>query len=103
VEFQVVKESEDRGGVQIGDTERSRRNPDGLVHPGQQEVESITATRERLGPDAFLVAEVDRAKGLHVGRHERTSRHHEASPLAAYCWHRRAAALKRAGGAVRYQ
>jgi hypothetical protein len=103
VVFPGVKQGEDRGGVQTWDTECGRLNPDGLVHKGQQETARVAATRNRLRADAFLVAEVDRAKGLYVGRNARTGRRHEASPSAAYGWNRRAAALKSARVAVRYQ
>lgn len=68
VVFQVVKKGEAWGGVQSGDAERGWRNPDGRVHKGQEEAEGVAAARDRRGPDAFLVAEGPRAKGLHVGR-----------------------------------
>ena len=99
----MVKECQDSGRIEIGDTEGYWLDAFGLVDKLQEQPKCVPIGSQGSGTGIFLVEQVLDEEGLHQSCGGDGRCRHNSTPWFAYDSKRLAACLNRSGVAVRYQ
>src|SRR5262249_52857450 len=81
--FEVVEKVQDQGRVGGAHLEGGGAGARGVLDKGQKESKRVPVTRDGLGTRLFVLAEMVRKEGLHMGCKARVRQRHRVAPPTA--------------------